>query len=428
MQVSRVAAAYHDFIMSMLITLRRFVQRYAAGLLLAIVVLLGGFWGIRYGLQGPATPVIAVVQRDFVQTIVASGHVESPHRVELGAQMTATVLRIPVTAGQSVTAGQTLIVLESAELQAALHQAQLAINQAQAKLRQVHEVQAPVAEQAERQAQANQDAATQALQRAQSLFDQGFIGQAALDESKRAASVARAQLSSAQQQLRSAHSGGSDLAVAESAFSQAQAGAELARARLRYSKIQAPVSGTLISRSVEPGDVVQPGKVLMVLSPAGETQLVVQMDEKHLHLLKLGQAAQASADAYAGQQFVASLAFINPGVDAQRGSVEVKLNVPHAPEYLKQDMTVSVDIEVGQRRQAVLVPTEAVHDLDGASPWLLRVVDGRAMRTQVQLGLRTPALCEVLSGLKAGDWVIPTTAVQVLDKARVRAAPQPATQ
>lgn len=420
--------AYHDFIMSMFTTSRLFVQRYAGWLLFVLAALLAIFFLGKTWLQGPATPVLSVVQRDFVQTVVASGHVESPHRVELGAQVTGTVLRIPVSEGQTVTAGQTLIELESTELQAALRQAELAVTQAQAKLRQVHEVQAPVAEQAVRQALANQDAAKQALQRAQRLFDKGFIGQAALDESTRAESVAGAQLRSAQQQLRSANSGGSDLAVAESALSQAQAGADLARARLRYAKIQAPVSGTLIARSVEPGDVVQPGKVLMVLSPAGETQLVVQMDEKHLNLLKLGQVALASADAYAGQRFSASLAFINPGVDAQRGSVEVKLHVPQPPDYLKQDMTVSVDIEVGQRSQAVLVPTEAVHDLESTSPWVLKVMDGRATRTSVQLGLRTPALCEVLEGLTVGDWVIPTTAVSVLDHARVRAIPQSVTK
>jgi HlyD family secretion protein len=419
---------YHDFIMSMLITLRHFFQRYARWLLLAIAAISALFLAGQYWLQGPITPVLTVVQRDFVQTVVASGHVESPHRVELGAQVTGTVLRIPVTEGQNVVVGQTLIALDSNELQAALHQAELAVAQAQARLRQVHEVQAPVAEQTVRQAQANQDASTQALQRAQSLFEKGFIGQAALEESMRAESVARAQLRSAQQQLRSASSGGSDLAVAESALSQAQAGVDLARARLRYAYIQAPVSGTLIARNVEPGDVVQPGKVLMVLSPAGETQLVVQMDEKHLNLLKLGQTALASADAYAGQRFSASLAFINPGVDAQRGSVEVKLNVPQAPEYLKQDMTVSVDIEVGRRSNAVLVPTEGVHDLEGVSPWVLRVANGRAVRTPVQLGLRTPALCEVLGGLKADDWVIPTTAALVRDNTRVRAVPQTVTK
>ncbi len=59
--------------------------------------------------------------------------------------------------------------------------------------------------------------------------------------------------------------------------------------------------------------MVQPGKVLMVLSPSGETQLVLQIDERNLAKLKLGQKALASADAYPAQRFAAELVYINPG-------------------------------------------------------------------------------------------------------------------
>ncbi len=385
------------------------------------LVLLGGMgWGGQRWLLGPPTPVAVVVQRDFVQTVVASGRIESPHRVEVGVQLTGTVQAVPVQEGQNVSAGQVLIQLEDAELRASLRQAELAVSQAQAKLRQLREVQAPVAEQTLSQAQANQEAATRGLQRTQNLFDQGFLGQAALDEAQRAEHVARAQRKVAQQQLNSARAGGSDMAATESALLQAQAGAELAAARLRYAKVLAPAAGSLIARQVEPGDVVQPGKVLMVLSPAGETQLVVQIDEKHLNLLHLGQEAWVSADAYPDQRFAATLVYINPGVDAQRGSVEVKLRVTQPPTYLKQDMTVSVDIAVAQRSQAVLVPTEAVHDLDTLAPWVLKVVQGQALRTPVQLGLRSQGLSEVLQGLAADDQVLANAALRVDDKARVR--------
>ncbi len=385
------------------------------------LVLLGGMgWGGQRWLLGPPTPVAVVVQRDFVQTVVASGRIESPHRVEVGVQLTGTVQAVPVQEGQNVSAGQVLIQLEDAELRASLRQAELAVSQAQAKLRQLREVQAPVAEQTLSQAQANQEAATRGLQRTQNLFDQGFLGQAALDEAQRAEHVARAQRKVAQQQLNSARAGGSDMAATESALLQAQAGAELAAARLRYAKVLAPAAGSLIARQVEPGDVVQPGKMLMVLSPAGETQLVVQIDEKHLNLLHLGQEAWVSADAYPDQRFAATLVYINPGVDAQRGSVEVKLRVTQPPTYLKQDMTVSVDIAVAQRSQAVLVPTEAVHDLDTLAPWVLKVVQGQALRTPVQLGLRSQGLSEVLQGLAADDQVLANAALRVDDKARVR--------
>ncbi len=403
-------------VMSLIKNLRAYrTQIFIACVALALAIWLGlNLW------MGPKTPVAVVVQRDFVQTVVASGHIESPHRVDLGVQITGTVKAVPVSEGQTVVAAQPLIELEDAELVASARQAESAVAQAQAKLRQLREVQAPLAEQTMRQAQVNQDTATRALQRTQELFSKGFIGQAALDEATRAEQVMRAQLKITQQQLSSTRTGGSDMAVAETALSQAQAGAELARARLRYSKVLAPAAGTLIARNVEPGDAVQAGKVLMVLSPEGETQVVVQIDEKHLNLLKVGQTASVSSDAYPDQRFTAELMYINPGVDAQRGSVEVKLRVAQPPVYLRQDMTVSVDIEVAKRSQAVLVPTEAVHNLDNPEPWVMKVVNGKAVRTPIRLGLRSQGMCEVLEGLVANDQVLATAVLPVNDKARVR--------
>ena len=404
------------FAMSLIQNLRVYRNQ----IFIACVVLGLALWlGLNFWL-GPKTPVAMVVQRDFVQTVVASGHIESPHRVDLGVQITGTVKAVPVNEGQTVAAAQPLIELEDAELVASVRQAESVVAQAQAKLRQLREVQAPLAEQTMRQAQANQDTAARALQRTQELFSKGFIGQAALDEATRAEQVMRSQLKITQQQVSSTRAGGSDMAVAETAVSQALAGAELARARLRYSTVLAPAAGTLIARNVEPGDAVQAGKVLMVLSPEGETQVIVQIDEKHLNLLKVGQTASVSSDAYPDQRFTAELMYINPGVDAQRGSVEVKLSVPQPPAYVRQDMTVSVDIEVAQRSQAVLVPTEAVHNLDSPEPWVMKVVHGKAVRTPIRLGLRSQGMCEVLEGLIANDQVLATAALPVNDKARVR--------
>ena len=107
----------------------------------------------------------------------------------------------------------------------------------------------------------------------------------------------------------------------------------------------------LIARNVERGTVVQPGKALLVLAPAGDTQLVLQIDENNLGLVALGQKALASADAFPDKTFAAEVTYINPGIDITRASVEVKLTVAEPPDYLRQDMTVSVDIEVARRKQ-----------------------------------------------------------------------------
>ena len=401
---------------------RRYGHRYgwplAAMLLLTALAV---FFGprLRYGRELPLAPV---VQRDFVQSVVASGRVEAPHRVTIGTQIVGTVRRVPVAEGQAVQPGDVLLELESAELRAAAAQADVAVHQAEARLRQLREVQAPVADAALGQAQVTLDAARKQWRRSTELYGQGFVGQAALDDAKKAVDLAQAQWRVALAQLQTAQPRGSDVAIALALLEQARASADAAVSRLGYATVKAPVPGTVISRDVEPGDVVQTGKPLMVLSPSGPSELVVQIDEKNLHLLSLGQAAQASADAYADQRFAAQVATISPGVDAQRGSVEVKLRILQPPDYLKQDMTVSVDIVVAQRRAALLVPLDAVHDAGAAQPWVLKLDAGHAVRRAVQLGLRSGGLAEVLDGLRAGDSVVPLVASDVREGTRLRAA------
>ena len=371
-------------------------------------------------LHGPEVDTVAVVRRDFVQTVVASGRVETPHRVSVGTQITGTVRRVPVAEGQSVATGQVLIELEDAEWRAATQQAEVAVRQAEAHLRQLREVQAPVAEQSVRQAEISLDNARAQARRAADLFQRGFVGQAALDVADKAVALAEAQRRAAQKQLETTRTSGSDHAVAVSALALARASPDVARARMRYATIVAPAAGTLIGRSVEPGDVVQPGKTLMLLAPAGETQLVVQIDERNLRLLAVGQRAQASADAYPDARFDAELVYINPGIDAQRGSVEVKLAVAKPPDYLRQDMTVSVDIQVASRERAILLPTAAIHDVEGADPWVLKVVAGRVRRQPVRLGLRGGGMSEALDGLAAGDLVVASASVDMAEGARLR--------
>ncbi|MFG6469092.1 efflux RND transporter periplasmic adaptor subunit [Roseateles sp. BYS87W] len=357
---------------------------------------------------GGAVPAVAVTPQDLVRTVVATGRVEAPHRVDVGSTLVGTVARVPVAEGQTVAAGAVLIELDDRELRASLRAAEGAVAQAQARVRQLQEVQRPVAAQALRQAQATLETTRAQQRRQEELFRQGYVGQAALDEARRAAELADAQVAAARQQLDTTLAGGSDEAVALTTLAQAQANAEAARARLQHATVTAPVAGVLISRDVEPGDVVQPGKTLMVLSPTGETQLVVQFDEKNLGLLAAGQRALASADAFADQRFAAEVVYISPGVDAQRGSVEVKLQVAQPPAYLRQNMTVSVDVEVARRNRVLAVPLDWVHDADTSQPWVLKRVDGRAQRQAVTLGLRGGGRVEVMDGLKAGDELAPS--------------------
>jgi HlyD family secretion protein len=397
------------------------IRQHGVKLLWGVLALFLGAALLRWWV-GPQVQTEAVQRRDVLQTVVASGRVETPHRVNIGAQITGTVARVPVSEGQTVKAGDVLVELVGTELQSALRQAQQAVVQAQNRLRQMNELQGPVLQQTLRQAQASLDTAQASWQRNQALFGQGFIGQAALDESRKALALADAQVRAAQQQVTSTRAGGAEHSLALGAVAEAQANAETVNAKARYAVIQAPASGQLIGRNVEVGDVVQAGKVLMTLSPEGAMQLVVQIDEKNLRLMALGQQALASADAYPQQPFKAQVVYINPGINAQTGAVEIKLDVLEPQQNLKQDMTVSVDLVVARKPQVLALQVGRVNEISGASPWVWLVQAGRVVRRPVRLGLRGGAWVEVLEGLREGDAVI-TSPIALREGQRVRVQP-----
>jgi HlyD family secretion protein len=399
--------------------LRALRWRLAAGA--AALAVLG--YGAVIAILGPSIEVARVERRDVVQSVVATGRVATPYRTEIGSQVVGTVVEVAVEEGQTVKAGQTLVRLEASEARAGVKQAEVAVAQAGARLRQLRELQLPVADQALRQAEANLTNAQVQYDRNKRLYEAGFVGKSAFDDAQRTLDVSKTQVESARKQLETAQPTGSDYAMAVTALEQAQASLLAARARLDYTTIAAPRDGTLISRSVERGDTVQPGKILLVLAPAGETQIVLQIDERNLGRLKLEQKALASADAYAGQRFSARLCYINPGVDPQRATVEVKLCVPDPPRYLTQDMTVSADIEVDRHANSLSLRADAVHDMTGPAPWVLVVRHGSARRQAVKLGLRGEGAVEVLGGLAEGDLVVPVSVTRIKAGSRLRAAP-----
>ena len=386
-----------------------------------LVIVATGF--VDVFLSRPKVKPFVLSSGSFVQTIVASGHVESPNRISISAQITGTVADVPVIEGQDVVKGQLLIQLENTELHAALRQAQASEQLALSNLRQLKEVKTPIAIQTHVQAEVNFNSAKKNLERILELYAQGFVGATVKDEAERAFQIAKSQLQIGQQQLVSLEPGGSELALAQATVNQAHAASESAEARLRYSIIQAPKSGTLIMRNVEAGDGVVPGKVLMSLSPTGDIQLLVQIDEKNIKWLHVNQMALASADAYPNQKFQAQLVAINPRIDLQRGSVEVKLTVKNPPIELKQDMTVSVDIEANRIDNALLIPMSAVHDFATQAPWVFLIQEGVAKKRLIGLGIESQGLVQVLSGLSAGDWVVPVQSAQVHDGLPVRVMP-----
>lgn len=382
------------------------------GVLLGVLAVAASLW-----LRGPQVDVIEVRRAPLVRTLQFSARVAAFSRVDIGSTVTGRVAQVRVSEGAEVREGDVLVQLEDSEWRAALAQAEAGEAQARARLAGLRSSGRSASDAALTQAEATLRAASSAFERARQLKAQGFYSGAQLDEARRALDVAQAQQRSARAQVQANADTGTDIAQAQAQLDVARAASGAARSRLAQAQLLAPTQARVLVRAVEPGQIVQPGKALLSLALAGPTQLVAQVDERFLEQLRTGQQATVVADAFPGQRFAARVLSIAPAVDAQRGAIEVKFALAGAPPaFLREDMTLSVEVETGRSDSALVLPQSALHapapDAVGAaaSPAeqgaALVVEGGRATLRKLRLGLHTLGAVEVLDGLAEGEQVL----------------------
>lgn len=381
---------------------RRTILALAAFAALLVAVL--AWWALR----APVVPALTVQPAPLVRTLLFSARVATSSRVDVGSTLTGRVLEVAVDEGAQVRRGDVLVRLESEELRAALDQAQASERQAAARLAGLRSSGRSAAQAAVAQAESVLQAARAELQRTQDLVARDFLSQSRLDDARRAVDVAQAQLVGARAQLAANAEQGTDVAQAQAQLALARAAVAAAQARLEQAVVTSPADARVLVRAVEPGQIVQPGRALLTLALAGPLQLVGPVDERYLEQLQIGQPASVLADAFPGRSFAARVQSIAPVVDAQRGSIEVKLALPQAPpNFLREDMTLSVEVETGRRERTLVVPMAVLDGGPDGSAATVRVVsDGRVESRRLRLGLRTLEAAEVLEGLAAGDVVL----------------------
>jgi HlyD family secretion protein len=396
----------------------------------AIAALLAVLVGAWLSLRGPLVNGLVLRSAPLVRSLQFSARVATLARVDVGSTLTGRVAQVLVAQGAQVRKGELLVRLEADELRAALAQAVAAERQATARLQGLRSTGRSSAQAGLAQADSTLYAAQAELARVQQLVAQGFVSASRLDEAQRAVAVARAQQAGAQAQTQANTDSGTDIVQAQAQLAAARAASGAAQARLAQTEVRAPSDGQVLSRQVEPGQIVQPGRALLGLALAGPTQLVAQVDERFLDQLQLGQPAAVVADAFAAQRFAARVLSMAPSVDAQRGAIEVRFALDQqAPPYLREDMTLSVEVETARRAQALALPQAALRAVatDGAATVLV-ASDGRAQLRSIRLGLRTLDAVEVLGGLAEGDTVLLDSQVKVGARVRVQSVPwQPGT-
>ena len=377
-------------------------------IVLILLLLLVAFGVFRWW-QGPQVTGYTLEPMPLVQSVVATGQVITVSRAQVGSEVTGVVLERRVKEGDRVKPGDLLVVLKSDELAAQVRQAEVALNELATNRRP--QASAELASAKAQREQASREATRRRNAKA------GILSAEEIEQAVEAERVARNNYETVR--LKAA-------ALAPGQVEEASLREQLsvAPAQLAKTKIRATIAGTVLTRDVEPGDLVQPGRTLFTIAMDGNTEIRVPLDERNLSRLALSQKATAIADAYPDKPFPARINFIAPSIDPQRGTVEVRLSVDPVPDFLRQDMTVSVNVETGRRDRTLAIPNDALGKVQGDQATVLLVRDSKIQRQKVQLGLRGLAMSEVISGLKTGDQVLSDATSALKDGTRVRFKPE----
>lgn len=206
----------------------------------------------------------------------------------------------------------------------------------------------------------------------------------------------------------------------------ARAKADQARSELRRAEnvrgkadLRAPFAGVVASVPVEQGQSVSPGQTLVVLHQMSRPVITVETDEENLKLLRVGQTAAVSSDAYPGQTFDAALIDLGSRIDSERGTIELKLRPAGPVSWLRPDMTVDVNIITRPSARRMVVPPSALTRVNGRSSVMV-VRDGIAVPVPVTTGGSGPAGIAISGDLRDGE-LVARDASRITPDSRVKA-------
>jgi membrane fusion protein (multidrug efflux system) len=297
------------------------------------------------GPGGPTPVEVVVVEPSSVQEdLQAVGSLRSNESVVLRPEVSGRIATIGFRDGQVVKKGQLLIGLDST-----LNEAEVA------------------------QYRAEYDLALSNLKRSEDLARQKFISSSAQETAASNAQVAEARL-------------------------------KLAQARLSKMKIISPFDGIVGIRGVSLGDYVKDGTDLVNVEDVRILKVDFRLPERSLPQVKAGQDVEVVADALPNERWQGQIEAINPRVDANGRSLELRGRLDNASGKLRPGMFVRVRVIVGERT-GLLVPEEAIVP-QGEAFYVYTVVEGAAKRVPVKIGVRRDAKVEIVEGLAPGDQVV----------------------
>lgn len=303
---------------------------------------------------GGATVEVRVLKVPQVETAV--GTIKPVHEAGVASKLLAKVLDVRVRPGQAVAAGDLLVQLDDADLQARRKQAEAATEAAGAAY----------------------ENARLEFERAQQLREQNAIAQAEVDRAAATLRATKADVDRTREAVREA-------AVV-----------------LEFATITAPIAGTVIERRIEPGDTVSPGQVLVTLYDPNRMQMVASVRESLALQLTVGQQIPARLETL-DHECLATVSEIVPEAEATTRSFTVKVTGP-CPPGVYSGMFGRIMLPLGDE-EVVVVPAAAVRRVGQLT--MVDVAEGAAtVRRSIQLGRAFGDDREVLAGLRPGEKVV----------------------
>ena len=364
-------------------------RRTIHGLLaLAIVALVGAAGWFSLTERPIAVPVVALEEEVLVR-VYGLGTVEARIVSRIGFEVGAALTELAVDSGDSVTKGQVLARLHTAEQEARVARAEAAVAAAGAALGKAD------ASVTRARAILGQRQATNARQ--QALVERNTISPQTAEEAQRDVDVAAAELAVAE----------SDVAVARAQREDAEAVLRLETTLLDHHVLRSPFDAIVVDRHVEAGTVVRAGDRIFTLMDPGTVWTLAYIDEARAGNVALGQTVEVRLRSLPHQVFGGSVTRI--GIESDRVNEErrVWITCDRCPPQVHLGEQAEVRITVATLPEALLVPEIAVSGFDGHQGRVWVVQDGRLTEVPVIFGHRTEdARLEVVSGLPEGGQVV----------------------
>jgi len=366
--------------------------------------------------------------------LTASGYVVAHHKIAVGAKVMGRVAWIGVEKGDNVQEGQVLVRLEDSEFRAQVNQAQANLAAAQAQLDRLKTGSRPEEKLKDKaavlQAEANLKNAEAEYQRTESLYRSGVSSKAEYDRALANRDSAAAQLQAAQQSSTMTDIGPrkEEIRAAEAQVQQMRAALDYANTQLAATEIKAPVTGTVLERIVERGEMVSPsafggsGARTSVVDLADLTDLQVELDisQTDFARLKPQQRAEIVPEAYPNLRFTGFIEEIAPEANRAKSTVQVKVKVENPTEQLRPEMNARVNFLADKAPTTenrsiarVLVPKTAVVKQDNSS-FVFVVKGNKVEQRTIRTGEESGDAYVVLDGLSGNESV----AVGGVDKLR----------